>query len=259
MVNIEVDVAVPLLRSAVYKVLSRGFALPSNDISSSISDGAYMDELKEAVSVLQDLGFDEDGVLSEPLEALDRAVEEVRGLTLEEFQSEFLSIFGYTISREYPPYETQYGCSHVFQQTQELADIAGFYKAFGLEIGSNAGERLDHISIELEYMHFLTYKEAHARKRHGPDKAEICVNAQRKFLDEHLGSWIFHYAKLFRRKIKEGFYRGLTDFMEAFISSDMSWLGIEVTRPGKTTLTPYPDSDDTCVSCPMSEDRTSPG
>ena len=39
-------------------------------------------------------------------------------------------------------------------------------------------ERLDHLSVELEFMHFLTYKES-SRCHDGIDKTEIVVDAQR--------------------------------------------------------------------------------
>jgi DMSO reductase family type II enzyme chaperone len=254
--KIEVETATPLLRSTVYKGLSKALRYPTEEFISSLQDGGFIREMREAVSLLHQLRFDEGESLNKPLEALANTVEQMLPFSLEDFQSEFIDIFGHTISEEYPPYETQYGGAHIFQQTQELADIAGFYKAFGLEIAGNARERLDHISIELEYMHFLTYKEAYARKNHGAEKVGVCVDAQKKFLEEHLGKWVFHYAKLFRRKIKKGVYRELTDLMEVFLSLDMAGLGLEM-KPGKIRLTPYTTSvdEEACGSCSMEGDE----
>ncbi len=255
---IEAEIAVPFLRSVVYKWLSKAFSYPNlkEGFISSMLDGGFIGELREVVSSLHQLNFDDGGSLNKPLEALARTVEQMQPVSLENFQSEFTSVFGYTISKEYPPYETQYDSAHIFEQSQELADIAGFYKAFGLEIDENAQERLDHISIELEYMYFLAYKEAYARGNHGAEKVDICVDAQKKFLEEHLGKWAFHFAKLFRKKIKKGFYTELTNLMGAFLSSDMDWFGLEAPKVRRIKLTPFPSSADeeACTSCPEDGD-----
>jgi TorA maturation chaperone TorD len=70
---------------------------------------------------------------------------------------------------------------------EEMADIAGFYKAF--HVGSES-ERPDYISIELEFMSLLTLKEAKALMNNKAPGAEICLSTQKKFLDSHLGRWV---------------------------------------------------------------------
>src|SRR3989304_3385529 len=75
--------------------------------------------------------------------------------SLDALQTQYRQIFGHTISQECPPYETEYGSAHVFQQAQRLSDIAGFYRAFGIEVSARAKERLDHIAVELAFMSFL--------------------------------------------------------------------------------------------------------
>ena len=94
--------------------------------------------------------------------------------------AEFSRIFGHSVSNECPPYETEYGKSHVFQKSQGLGDIAGFYKAFGLEASDKAKERHDHISIELEFMYFLIFKENYARENSRAEESDICKDAQKK-------------------------------------------------------------------------------
>lgn len=142
------------------------------------------------------------------------------GYTLDILQAEYRQTFGHTISQECPPYETQYGSAHLFQQAQSLGDIAGFYRAFGVEVSGRAKERLDHIAVELEFMGFLAFKEAYALAHHGEEKAAICRDAQRKFMEAHLGRWAPLFAKLLGRKAQEGFYRKLASFLEAFITAE---------------------------------------
>src|SRR3989304_5935155 len=69
-------------------------------------------------------------------------------------------------ARGCPPYETEYGRRHGVGQAQGLADIAAFYNAFGLTT-SAGGERVDHVSAELEFLAVLAPKEALALGRAG--------------------------------------------------------------------------------------------
>lgn len=146
-------------------------------------------------------------------------------VSLDALRGEYLRIFGHVISRECPPYETEYGSAHVFQQSQMLGDIAGFYRAFGLEVSEQAKERLDHIAIELEFMSFLTFKEAYALAHDGEERVSICRDAQRIFLEEHLARWAPLFARRLRRKAAEGFYRDLAAVLETFLSAECGRIG----------------------------------
>ena len=50
--------------------------------------------------------------------------------------SRYRFLFGHTVRGEIPPYETEYGNEALFQQPQELGDLMGFYRAFGLNVQS---------------------------------------------------------------------------------------------------------------------------
>ena len=74
---------------------------------------------------------------------------------LSDLQSEHRRVFSNVITLDCPPYETLFGNDHVFAQSHVMGDIAGFYKAFGVELSKDIHERLDHLSVEFEFMHFL--------------------------------------------------------------------------------------------------------
>ena len=143
-----------------------------------------------------------------------KCLEEVCSLftatAIETLQRDYRSIVGHTMSKECPLYETQFGVAQVFQQVHELGDIQGFYKAFGVDTSDVERERCDHVSVEMEFMHFLLYKQAYALENHGDEKAQICVDAQKKFLKEHIGKWVPLFAVLFGRKAGDGFYVALS-------------------------------------------------
>lgn len=75
--------------------------------------------------------------------------------------------------------------------TPRLADIAGFYSAFGVVVRH---ERPDHLVAELEFMALLLLAEADARTDGLTDQAEIAADAARVFLRDHLGTWVTAWA-----------------------------------------------------------------
>ena len=82
----------------------------------------------------------------------------------------------------------------MIQQSDVLADLGGFYNAFGVA-PREGKERLDHISIQLEFLYLVTFKEARAREEGKALEAEICRLAQAAFFEDHLGRWAPIFAK----------------------------------------------------------------
>lgn len=122
----------------------------------------------------------------------------------EQLEEDHVRVFGLVVSKECPPYEVQY-CPQTFSvyRSQQLADIAGFYRAFGVEPGRDAPERADHIACEIEFQAWLVAKERHARSRSGDDwieRAELCLDAQARFAEEHFAWWVPAFASALRRR-----------------------------------------------------------
>lgn len=119
-----------------------------------------------------------------------RAVDELRGalgrLTNAELERAYLSVFSATTSPTCPSHETAYTAKHLFQVSEQMADVAGFYRAFGVE---PHGNRPDELAMELEFAYFLALKEAYAREHHGRREVLVCRAAQRAFMHDHLGRW----------------------------------------------------------------------
>ena len=170
----------PKIQSAVYELLSLAFLYPKEGASKQLLDGAR--ELRSAMTLEDRRPF---GGL------LDTLCGELQSCDDGGLEDEYIEVFGHTLSTDCSPYESEYGQAHVFQKSHTLADLSTFYQAFGVSINPELKDRLDHISVEMEFMHLLTLKEAYARGNgHGEDKALLCRQAQEKFLANHLGTWI---------------------------------------------------------------------
>ncbi|MEW6202871.1 MAG: molecular chaperone TorD family protein [bacterium] len=103
-------------------------------------------------------------------------------------------------------YGTEYIAENEFQRANCLADISGFYKAFGVEPRCS---RPDLICCEFEFMSYLVLKSSAAHEIAGADSDEksfICLDAQRKFFDEHLYTAATKIAEAVMSKTRNSFY-----------------------------------------------------
>ncbi len=238
-------------RSDAYHIFSACFLYPTEKNLSVLKGPEFSDHIKNLGLCYQ--AIDTVAELQKNLHEMNTLY---RNTSLEALQKVYQRIIGHTISKECPLYETQYGAAHVYQQTHELADIQGFYRAFGLEISDVEKERSDHISVELEFMHFLLYKQAYALENHGEEKVQICVDAQKKFLKEHLGKWVPLFAILFGKKAGEGFYHAVAASMKEFMRLEMKLMDVKTEMFKESDLNQdiVAGAQDECLSCASVDD-----
>ncbi len=227
-------------RAQVYRFLADAFLYPTENW---LEDAPLLMDILLKLDVLQswDLEF-------APFATL-RGVARIWDLPA--LQTEHRRAFGLTGSL---CYETEIGLPHEFHQSQELADIAGFYRAFGFSMGGPVRERPDHLAAELEFMHVLALKEVYAAQNEFVEAVGICADAQGKFLQDHLGKWIDLFAEALSRSAAEGPYVALARFAAEFVQADARRLGAKLEpRPlGDSQPTPLP-VEMSCEVCPIAE------
>lgn len=240
-----------LTRSSVYQVLTACFIYPLEKNLSVLKSQEYQELIKNIGLCYK--GIDDAAHLQKCLTDVQNFY---NSTSLEVLQKTYQRIVGHTISKECPLYETQYGAAHVYQQTHELADIQAFYRAFGLEPSDRERERIDHISVEMEFMHFLLYKEAYALENHGDEKVQICTDAQKRFLKEHIGKWVPLFAILFGRKSEDGFYHALSALTKEFMRLEMLLMDVktEMFKESDLNQDAVAGAPDECLSCASSDD-----
>jgi DMSO reductase family type II enzyme chaperone len=172
--------------------------------------------------------------------------------TGDSFRDAYLAAFGHAARGSCPLNEIEYGdikADPLFQP-HRLADLAAFYRAFGLEVADDAGERHDHICLELEFMCVLAAKEAYALEHQlDADQLAQCRDAQKKFLREHLGRWTPAFTRRLAAATTEPTLRALAEFTRAFIEAEATRFGV---RPGSEDLLLRPvdeAADRLCDSC----------
>lgn len=152
-------------------------------------------------------------------------------------------VFGLLIGQTAPLNETEYCRStDAFLRAQQLADIGGFYKAFGVERSAEGHERLDHLSIELEFMAHLMGKELFAAASSDPplrEKAAVCRDGKKNFFEAHLMWWVPGFAELLRAGTTSTLYIELADSLAAFITGERVRFDLDP-NVGLTSLSPRP-------------------
>jgi TorA maturation chaperone TorD len=223
-------------RSKLYLLISWSMLYPEDDeFLDYLQSGEFVEDGRSA---LENLGHTLDGIggerarqklasLSKYLDQVERWVSsECVNWQLTDLQSEHRRVFSNVITLDCPPYETLFGNDHVFGQAHTMGDIAGFYRAFGVELSRDIHERMDHLSVELEFMHFLAYKESYARCHDGSDKVQIVVDAQKKFVKDHIGRWVPLFARMLVKKADSGFFRLMAEFSSDWMDFDAAYLGV---------------------------------
>jgi TorA maturation chaperone TorD len=158
--------------------------------------------------------------------------------------------FGLLVSCACPPYEIEYVPGKFdFQRSNGLADISGFYQAFGLTVSDEKPERPDHVVMELEFMAFLVGMERRAAEENSAaakECARVCREAQAKFLAEHLAWWAPAFARLLRREA-EGFYAASGVFLAALIPVERALLAVDASERSATpSLLERPEACEGC-------------
>jgi TorA maturation chaperone TorD len=151
-------------------------------------------------------------------------------------------LFTHSTSRDCPAYETAYTTREIFRQTEEMADIAGFYRAFGVE-AVPASERLDHICVELEYMQLLTAKEAHTAAEGWNGRVRRCRQAERLFLRDHLGGWGQAFGRRLESADPSGWYGQTGMLLRLWIEGECRGLRVQPEQPAGEPVVPEMEPD----------------
>jgi len=223
-----------LSRSKLYLIVSWSLLYPEDDefldyvqCGECVEDGrAAIDALDQALDGIGGERAKQNLVLlRKQFDQIEKVVaSECVNWQLSDLQAEHRRVFSNVITLDCPPYETLFGNDHVFAQSQVMGDIAGFYRAFGVELSKDIHERLDHLSVEFEFMHFLAYKESYSRCHDGADKTQIVLDAQKKFVKNHIGRWVPLFCRMLVKKAASGLYQHVADLMAEWMDFEVAFL-----------------------------------
>lgn len=196
---------------------------PAPFVLASLLTSYPMEFIPECVPIiLQDIGTK----IPDDLRAL--ILERTSEKNLQDLQSEYIALFdnGRTSN---PVYETEYDRRRAMAKGAELADIAGFYKAFNFEIDISLDgmEMLDHVGVELEFHALMLMKEQHLTEANDALGAEIVGRAIRGFLKAHLGRFVGAIAR--RPGVRNsGFYGPVFMWCSRLVDDECRRMNLEI-------------------------------
>ena len=230
-----------LARGALYHLLALGFAYPDD------AQRRHVAELAVAlVTAVEPLDPQWRPRLDELSTAWGHAA-------VTDLEADFNRLF--SGSMECPPHETSFERDG-FAKQHVLADIAGFHLAFGFELPEGSRWQHDDLGVELEFCSLLLQRTAYALDEDLPDrdaKVEVCEQALRTFLAEHLGRWVRSFTTELEAVAHEPAYRVLAARTREWVETELRGLGATpdflVARPGVAP----DDAPPECAGCPAVE------
>ena len=223
--------AEPAIRSNVYKLLSRGFRYPTPEVFETFRNGEFLAELLANITALT---YKKNPVEYAP--QIEVVQDYLAGVTFNDFEVGFIQTFdtGAPLPPS-PPYEGFYRGE---PRTAVLLAVSEFYRHFGLVMSREEGKREhpDHLCAELEFLHFLTFKEAQAIKDENPELLKGYRLAQKDFLELHLIQWVPKFRDRLQGSARFPFYTELARITSVFLAQDMELVTINLEEEqGKTS------------------------
>jgi len=246
--------AVGLVRANAYRFLQAAIQAPSDERFRVLIEGPFRQVLLEAASWMQaDPGFRPERLgpgelapsLIEPASLLPNPGDDSVG-------RDYHDLFGHSISKDCPPYGGEYYPSQdITFRSQRLADVAGFYRAFGLDRAADAKERHDHLAFEAAFMETIILRDLYAaREGLGAERIEVCRRAQRAFFVDHLGWWLPAFGLRLSSLRPESFYGALGRWMRALVPVERAILRIPCfDELPVARVDGYDPEDDGCGTC----------
>lgn len=216
-----------LFRGAVSQALALGFTYPSRTVLAQLKT-RWSDLLNTALPWPE-------GV--RPL--FEQVAHLLHATDGEALEREHIRLFG--PAGRCSLHETAYGdAGRLLGKAANLADIAGFYLAFGLQPSSTDTHPEDHVTLELEFMSVLALKEAYALVEGWLEHLEVTRDAQAKFVQDHLGTWIDAMAEQLHTTHPHEFYAVLGEALQRLVHAEVGRLRVSPVavsgRPADTEM-----------------------
>jgi len=119
-----------------------------------------------------------------------------------------------------PPYGSVYLERERMVMGNSTADVQKWYRSTGLDVDAQFKDAPDHIAAELEFMHFLIFKEIEAANLGDTENFIGYLTMQGSFLEDHLGAWISDFADNVVNHAQTNFYQNLVRTTESFVKND---------------------------------------
>ncbi len=192
------------MRAVLYRVFAEAFEYPDDEWTETIRSGLLSDRLRELLAI-----GDPECASEAEWARLTEAGED------DDLAVEYTRLFD--VGSSGPPCPL-YGGEYSGGRMRTMEETVRFYNHFGLTMSESPHELPDHLVAQLEFLHYLAYREAEALEA-GAD-AEPFERAERDFLVRHPGRWVPELAERLAANECMPFFEELTRRLAGFLEAD---------------------------------------
>lgn len=210
----------PIERSRIYLMLKRMYRYPTSEFYVRLREGQFLQELREAFLKLSHA----DAIAGEWTGLVRHVRKSMEVLSFSEFEAQFVRTFEVGAPQPPCPLYEGFNTNAAAPRNRVMLELSEFYGQFGLALSKEEGRREmpDHICCELEFLHFLTFKENQAREDEAAELLQGYVLAQRDFLRRHLASWTPLLAQRVKTVAAATAFGPLCDLTARFLQKDLA-------------------------------------
>jgi DMSO reductase family type II enzyme chaperone len=196
-------------RSRGWRLFDIAFSYPDAELVDAIRTGELEDALREELAAL-------DPALAE---GADWAALRDAGQEPDDLACEYTRLFD--VGASGPPCPL-YGGLYGGARMKVMEEAVRFYNHFGLTLADSPRELPDHLSTELEFLHFLAFREAEALQR--DEDAGPWRRAQRDFVARHPGRWVPKLRERVEHQSPLPYFRELVRLLERYLAHEQAHL-----------------------------------
>lgn len=158
-----------------------------------------------------------------PMQNIRSLFEDMECPSLSDLQAEYVRLFDYR--PPCPMFESSYTEQKKNNPGKIKLSIEEFYNEFGLDASPTSFEPPDHLMLELEFMHFLSFKEGEAFENDGSD-VEKYLMGQQRFSEDHLMKWVPAFCDRLSENAELSYYKALAVLTEGFLLQDTDYINL---------------------------------
>ncbi|WP_293032512.1 molecular chaperone [Natronococcus sp.] len=224
-------------RARLYKLASMAFDRPDEQFEEALLSGTFEEQLLESAAALENEELEEHAAA-----VVEAAPTDEDGA--DDLYSDWATLFGFEEGGNISQYQIEYSPGTLVTSTDVLADISGFYGAFGLSMDEGNRERVDHLCIQLEFLSHLALQTAYLEQDGDETGIEVLTDAQGSFLEDHLGRWTGRYRETVAEDADVEFYRALAALVDGLVADDTDRFDIEPREFEETPPSPLEGLND---------------
>ena len=207
--EVETFVRHEAIRSEIYKLLADCYYPPDETWSGKIID------------LDQKLGL----VCPQARQDIDWGGEEIlKADHIKELMVDHARLFVGPYTLLAPPYGSVYLDSERRVMGNSTMEVTDRYREAGLEMARDFKDVPDHITVELEFMHFLISRTIEATINNEFETIRTNFQKQRSFLEYHLCAWITEFTKNILHIAQSAFYMNLAKTTATFLDDDYKYI-----------------------------------